>query len=293
MVCESNTSNMKIKLLTALWLAAVLFTIPGRAQNAASPGANDPALQALVQKITDKLKAGKNTEADLSDELKQFDDIIAAHKSDTNPDIEAKAIYMKAMLYFQVLENKDQGTTLLTQLKTDYPTNKFGISASNLLVRIAAQSEKEDAANKIQAGLVKGADFPDFSEQDLGGKPLSVGALKGKVVMVDFWATWCGPCRGELPNVIATYKKHHAQGFEIIGVSLDSDRDKLDAFLKETDGMTWPQFFDGQGWSNKLAVKYGVESIPFAVLIGPDGKIIGKDLRGDDLENAVAAAVSK
>ncbi len=280
---------MKAKLLTALWLAAVLFTLPTRAQ----PPATDPELKALVQKITDKLKAGQNTEADLADELKQFDVIIAAHKSDTNPDVEARAIYMKAMLYLQVFDNKDQCTTLLTQLKTDYAGTKYGMSASNLLVKIAAQSEKQSAAEKIQAGLVKGADFPDFTEQDLNGKPISVGALKGKVVMVDFWATWCGPCRGELPNVIATYKKHHSQGFEIIGVSLDSDRDKLDSFLKQQDGMTWPQFFDGQGWSNKLAVKYGVESIPFAVLIGPDGKIIGKDLRGEQLENAVADALAK
>ncbi len=87
-------------------------------------------------------------------------------------------------------------------------------------------------------------------------------------------------------------KKHHNQGFEIIGVSLDSDRDTLDSFLKKQDGMTWPQYFDGQGWTNNLAVKYGVESIPFTVLVGADGKIIDKDLRGDDLENAVAKALT-
>ncbi len=93
--------------------------------------------------------------------------------------------------------------------------------------------------------------------------------------------------------MIATYKKHHADGFEIIGVSLDSDREALDSFLKKTDGMTWQQFFDGQRWNNKLAVKYGVEGIPFAVLVGPDGKIIDKNLRGEDLENAVASALAK
>ena len=161
------------------------------------------------------------------------------------------------------------------------------------------ESREESAVAASEAGktvleaLPIGSPFPDFDETDLGGEPISVAGFKGKVVLVDFWATWCGPCRGELPNVIATYQKHHANGFEIIGVSLDSDRYTLDTFLKQTDGMTWPQFFDGQGWHNKLAVKYGVESIPFAVLVGPDGKIIGKALRGEELEDAVAHALAQ
>ena len=74
---------------------------------------------------------------------------------------------------------------------------------------------------------------------------------------------------------------------------MDSERDKLDAFLKKTDGMTWPQYFDGQGWQNKLAGKYGVESIPFTVLVGPDGKIIGTSLRGEDLGVALENALAK
>jgi thiol-disulfide isomerase/thioredoxin len=109
---------------------------------------------------------------------------------------------------------------------------------------------------------------------------------------VDFWATWCGPCRTELPNVIATYKKYHDQGFEIIGVSLDQDQAKLTGFTKSMN-MTWPQFFDGQGWQNKLAVKYGIESIPATYLLDGNGKIIGRDLRGDELTQAVAKALGK
>ena len=144
-----------------------------------------------------------------------------------------------------------------------------------------------------QSTLVVGTTFPDFIETDLNGNPLSASALKGKVVLVDFWATWCGLCVHELPNVIATYKKFHAQGFEVIGVSLDSDRAKLDDFLKEQNGMTWAQYFDGQGWQNKLARKYGVEAIPFTVLIGRDGKIIGTSLRAESLDAAVAAAIAK
>lgn len=96
----------------------------------------------------------------------------------------------------------------------------------------------------------------------------------------------------ELPNVIATYQKHHADGFEIIGVSLDDDRATLDKFLKKTDGMTWPEFFDGLGWHNALVVKYGVEGIPTNFLIGRDGKVLGKSLRGEELEAAVTAALA-
>jgi len=234
------------------------------------------------------LKAGKNTEADLAENLVAFDALLAKHAGEKT-DAVAQILYMKAMLYLQVLDNADKGKDLIMKLKSDYPDTRLGKKADQML----AMMEKQSAAKKIQSGLANGSPFPDFSEKDIAGNPLSVSAFKSKVVMIDFWATWCGPCRGELPNVIETYKKFHPQGFEIIGVSLDSERDKLDAFLKKTDGMTWPQYFDGQGWSNKLAVKYGVESIPFTVLIGPDGKIIGTGLRGEALGAAVAKALGK
>jgi peroxiredoxin len=92
--------------------------------------------------------------------------------------------------------------------------------------------------------------------------------------------------------VVATYKKYHGQGFEIIGVSLDDDHEKLSAFTKKMN-MPWLQFFDGQGWSNKLAVKYGIEAIPATFLLDGNGMIIAKDLRGEELEQAVARALAK
>jgi thiol-disulfide isomerase/thioredoxin len=126
----------------------------------------------------------------------------------------------------------------------------------------------------------------------LDGRAVDLAAMTNKVVLVDFWATWCGPCRAELPNVKAAYDQHHAQGFEIIGVSLDDDRAKLEAFVKEK-AMPWPQHFDGKGWENELGQANGIASIPATFLIGKDGKVAATDLRGDALGLKVAELLAR
>jgi peroxiredoxin len=254
---------------------------------AAEQGDPKAELKELVNKVQEKLKANKKTEQDLAPELKDFDALLAKHKGQKTDDV-AQILLMEAMLYLQILDNTDKATELIKDLKRDFPDTEPGKRADDLLTNITSQAESA----KIRRTLVEGAKFPDFEAKDTAGKPLSVANHSGKVVLIDFWATWCGPCRNELPNVLKTYEKHHSQGFDIIGISLDKDQQKLTDFTKEKN-MTWPQYFDGLMWQNKLAAKYGVNSIPATYLLDGKGVIIGKNLRGEALEEAVAKALAK
>ncbi|MCC7064737.1 MAG: redoxin domain-containing protein [Planctomycetes bacterium] len=131
-----------------------------------------------------------------------------------------------------------------------------------------------------------------LGQNDIDGKPIDLGAYKGKVVMLDFWATWCGPCMAELPNVKAAYDKYHGKGFEILGISLDDNREAFDK-ITSSKKMTWRHHFDGKGWKNEIAQLYGVNSIPATYLIGPDGKIAAVGLRGDALEKHLSKLLTK
>ena len=129
----------------------------------------------------------------------------------------------------------------------------------------------------------------DLKYTAVDGTKVDLANMRGKVVLVDFWATWCPPCRGEVPNVVAAYKKYHDQGFEVVGVSLDQDKDALLAFTKE-NGMVWPQYFDGKGWDNEISKGFGIDSIPAMWLVGKDGKVITTNAR-EDLAGQVEKAL--
>lgn len=150
----------------------------------------------------------------------------------------------------------------------------------------------KEQLDKKQATQV-GKPFIDIKAPTPDGPTASVAQLakEAKVLMIDFWASWCGPCRAEMPNVRAVYEKYHHQGFDIIGVSLDEDAEAWKKAIAEL-GLTWTQISDLKGWECEGAGSYGVQAIPATVLI-KDGKIVARDVRGDDLEPTVAGLLKE
>ena len=112
------------------------------------------------------------------------------------------------------------------------------------------------------------------------GREIDIAKMKGKVVLVEFWATWCGPCLISLPEVIDVHKRYHAKGFEVVGINLDYRRQELDQFAKAR-GITWPNFFDGRGWNSPIVARYGVAGIPASFLVDKQGRLRALEVRGN------------
>lgn len=149
-----------------------------------------------------------------------------------------------------------------------------------------ALSEAISLSKKTALGSVAA----DFTQNDTAGKPVKLSDFRGKYVLLDFWASWCGPCRQENPNVVRVYNKYKDKNFTVLGVSLDRGREAWLKAIKD-DGLTWTHVSDLKYWNNEAAQQYGVQSIPQNFLLDPQGKIIAKNLRGEDLDRKLAEVI--
>jgi peroxiredoxin len=144
----------------------------------------------------------------------------------------------------------------------------------------------DEMAGASAAKIEVGSKAPDFAANNPEGKKISLAESLGKVTIIDFWASWCGPCRAENPNVVALYKELHAKGLNIIGISLDKDAAKWKEAIAK-DGLVWPQISNLKYWSEPIAKQYNIESIPATFILDANGTVVAKDLRGAELKAKV------
>ncbi|MEX0712236.1 MAG: TlpA disulfide reductase family protein, partial [Pirellulales bacterium] len=280
------------------------------------------------QAVRAKLAAlGTLSQLDGEGAKKQLADYLSKLKDDKRPDIAKEAqMYALANRYHglddedakQVKQFVNDVRTLLGAGKFDPRLAPFAMEAARLSqhtgdVQFAIETNRQFAELFAKSGHPQieqaGQQFEaNIRKLEMVGKPLNIeGALvdgsqfdwstyKGKVVLVDFWATWCGPCIEELPNVKETYEKYRDKGFDVVGISLDEDREAVEEFLKEEE-IGWTTLFgtspEESGWNHPMAQRYGVDGIPMAVLVDRDGNVVSTSARGDALGTLVAQLVEQ
>lgn len=212
---------------------------------------------------------------------------------------------LQLLLLKTYIETKNQETAAKKYAETLVPAAKQSKVKKNQLVpmlqllgmkREIAELEGSSRDESPSSGKEKPTDkpgsalqeAPDFLARDFEtGFSFSLKDYRGKVVLIDFWATWCGPCIQEMPHVIRAYQKYHDKGFEIIGISLDTDKSKLRDFLRANE-IEWRQAYDGKSWKGEIVQQYGVSGIPATFLVDEEGNLIGANLRGSALERKLS-----
>jgi thiol-disulfide isomerase/thioredoxin len=280
----------------------------------------ETAAKAAYEQLMEELQKGRNTTP--MDQL-----LIKAEEGlrgimETYPGTAASGSAMVAMgqIFSQVGRGADAMEILKQYLAADIPKvpSEEGMAWMSLANAYLTEDKFDEAAKALNSGLAVegldpqmkqsaegmlarldtmkklkiGAETLEFATTDLAGKSISPKDYRGKVVLLDFWATWCAPCRAEMPSVVALYKDYNSKGFDIIGISMDNNRDALDTYLKEND-MKWRQIYDGKGWKAEIGQLYAVSTIPATFLIDKQGKIRYKNLRGDELKEAVEKLIKE
>ncbi len=241
----------------------------------------------------------KNAFMGLQNEMREM--FMKSRTDSTLTDEQKKAIMEEAKqkndeilnLAYQTIETNITNPVGM-HLLPSYLSN-FNLDKQKALLEKVPAEQNNEYVNSMKEYIATaektavGQKFIDFSMPTPDGKTISLGEIikKNKYTLIDFWASWCGPCRAEMPNVVAAYKEYNKKGFGIVGVSLDSDGDKWKAAIKDL-GMTWQQMSDLKGWQCEGAKLYAVRGIPATVLVDQEGTIVARDLRGEDIKKKLA-----
>ena len=264
-----------------------------------------------VMQIANSIAMVSQTEPDItgqSDELRSI-----ADDADAPENVRADAglvLLQLASLDFDRKRSEEAARSLAAAIQKfiDTHPDDARIPVLRMTEAQAMEAYQPESARKLYTELstnedpeLSGAAKSALEMMDMRGKPLDLkftavdgseidlAKLRGQVVLIDFWATWCPPCVEEVPELVATYEKFKDRGFTIVGISLDEDKAALEKFTTENK-MTWPQFFDGKGWENELAKRFKIQTVPTMWLLGKDGKLVDPSPR-NRLEQAVTAAL--
>jgi thiol-disulfide isomerase/thioredoxin len=265
---------------------------------------------ALMQ---ERWRSWRATDAESAARLfKEVDEVVAATG---NGDLKIEGAYLRAR--FQLYESRQNGSPDLAAIKEFFkvaPANDY--RGGRMLATLVSQAD-EKTKGALEDRIIK--EFPEtqfaktlvgarreseaigkpfelkFTDA-IGGKPVSIKNLKGKVVVIDFWATWCGPCVAEMPGMKTLYTQYRGQGVEFIGVSLDETReegglDKLKKFVEEQE-IAWPQYYQGKGWNSEFSTSWGIDAIPAVFIIDTEGKLFSVKARGK-LEEMIPMLLEK
>ena len=248
--------------------------------------------QQLVNEYNVEYKKYNQQRRELSDKFRtahQNNDEATMKKLEAEFDQIEKNINNYQELFITKNSNNFVSPYILYHNRYNYELNELEDFVNNF--NIKEENEYSNLLNDYIAVLQRvdiGQPYVDFTQETPEGYMMSISELvgKSKLLLIDFWASWCGPCRAENPNVVEVYKEYHEKGFDIIGVSLDMEKENWIKAI-ENDGLIWHNISDLKYWNNEGAKLYGISSIPSNVLIDQNGIIIAKNLRGEDLRNKV------